>query len=276
MLGPFVEIIDQMLKEDAGSPRKQRHTARRIWQRLREEHGYGGGYTQVSEYVKACRERKQEAFVPLAFPPGTAKVDWGEALGIEADEVRKVYLFVLTLPWSNGRFVAAFPRPTLEFFLEGHRRAFDFLQGVPRCIIYDNLRSAVARVKRHHNRVLSKSFEAFAGHHLFEPRFCNVGQGHEKGHVESGVKWTQRNLFTPLPRFSGWEELNTRLAAQCRAQLEQPPRGEEKTPAQRLEEEQPAFLSVPPCPSGPGGKETWRVSSLCLVRFDSNDYSVPC
>ena len=177
VLGPFIPIIEQLLKHEqaAGAPRKQRHTAKRLWERLRTEYGYRGGYTQVCDYVRARAQRRQEAFVPLAFPPATAQVDWGEAVAIADGVVRKVYLFVLTLPWSNARFVAAFPRPTLEFFLEGHRRAFVFLQGVPRLIIYDNLKSAVVKVKRHHNRVLNKTFETFAGHHLFEPRFCNVG-----------------------------------------------------------------------------------------------------
>ena len=278
VLGPFIPIIDRILQHDkeGGVPRKQRHTAKRLWDRLRAEYGYRGGYTQVCDYVRAAAQRTQEAFVPLAFPPATAQVDWGEAVAIENDVVRKVCLFVLTLPWSNARFVAAFPRPTLEFFLEGHRRAFVFLQGVPRPIVYDNLRSAVVKVKRHHNRVLNKTFETFAGHHLFEPRFCNIGQGHEKGHVENGVKWAQQNLFAPLPRFSNWEEFNQRLAEDCRRRLDPCAPGQEKTGRERLEEERASFLSLPPWPLPVAGKQTWRVSSLCLVQFDTNEYSVPC
>jgi transposase len=277
VLGPFIPIIEQILKHDKeGVPRKQRHTAKRLWDRLREEYGYRGGYTQVCDYVRAAAQAAQEAFVPLAFAPGTAQVDWGEAVAIENDLVRKVYLFVLTLPFSNARFVAVFPRATLEFFLEGHRRAFVFFQGVARLIIYDNLKSAVVKVKRHHNRLLNKTFETFAGHHLFEPRFCNVGQGHEKGHVENGVKWAQQNLFAPMPRFSNWEEFNQRLAQDCRRRLDQLGQGQERTGRERLEEERPSFLSLPPWPLPLGGKQTWRVSSLCLVQFDTNEYSVPC
>ena len=277
VLGPFIPLIEQILKHDKqGVPRKQRHTAKHLWDRLRTEYGYRGGYTQVCDYVRAVTQRTQEAFVPLAFPPATAQVDWGEAVAIENDGARKVYLFVLTLPWSNARFVAAFPRPTLEFFLEGHRRAFVFFQGVPRLSIYDNLKSAVVKVKRHHKRVLNKTFETFAGHHLFEPRFCNVGQGHEKGHVENGVKWAQQNLFTPMPRFSHWEEFNQRLAQDCRRRMDHCAHGQEKTIRERLEEERASFLSLPPWPISVAGKQTWRVSSLCLVQFDTNEYSVPC
>jgi len=264
VLGPFIGIIEEILKRDSeGVPYKQRHTGKRLWDRLREEHGYRGGYTQVCAYVRARAERLQEAYVPLAFPPATAQADWGEAVAIDKGLVRKVHLFVLTLPWSNARFVAVFPRPTLEFFLEGHRRAFAFFGGVPRCIVYDNLKSAVVRTRR--PRVLNKTFQVFVDHHLFEPRFCNKGRGNEKGHVENGVKWARRNLFVPLPHFSEWEGFNQRLAQECRRRQDQ-----------RLDEERPSFLSVPPWPIPVGGKQSWTVSSLCLVRFDNNDYSVPC
>ena len=128
VLGPFIPIIDEIVKTDEKVRRKQRHTAQRIFERLREEYGYRGGYTQVCEYVRQARERRREAYVPLAFEPGTAQVDWGEAWALEGDQERKVHLFVMTLPWSDARFVATFPRPTQEFFLEGHRRAFVFFQ----------------------------------------------------------------------------------------------------------------------------------------------------
>ena len=202
VLGPFIAKIDQILEADKKAPRKQRHTARRIWERLREEYGYRGGYTQVGEYVNQARQRDREAYVLLAFEPGTAQVDWGEARVLDEGHWRKVHLFVMTLPFSGARFIAVFPRPTLEFFLEGHRRAFVFFQGVPRLIIYDNLKSAVVKVKRYHNRVLNKTFEQFSRHYLYEARFCNVGRGNEKGHVENGVKWAQKKLFVPVPCFT--------------------------------------------------------------------------
>lgn len=276
VLGPFVAIIDQILSQDRHAPRKQRHTARRIWIRLRREYGYRGGSTQVSEYVRQARERQREAFVPLAFEPATAQVDWGEVWAYH-DRCRcKIQAFVMTLPVSGARFVAMFPRQTLEFFLEGHRRAFQFFDGIPRRIIYDNLKSAVVQVKRGRGRVLNRTFEDFARYHLFTPRFCNVAKGNEKGNVENGVKWTQRTLMTPLPHFSDWGRFNEDIARSCRQHLEYAGPKRERTVAQRLSAERPHLLPLPPRAEPVGNKDSWTVSSMCLVRFDSNDYSVPC
>ena len=276
VLGPFTEVIEKILEADKHRPPKQRHTARRIWERLRQEHHYGGGYTQVSEYVRRARERDREAFVPLAFEPGTAQVDWGEARVLDEGHWRKVHLFVMTLPFSGARFVAVFPRPTLEFFLEGHRRAFAFLQGVPRLMIYDNLKSAVVKVKRYHNRVLNQSFERFARHYLYEARFCNVGRGNEKGHVENGVKWAQRKLFVPVPHFTDWSRFNQQTAEACRRHFDHIPQKQEQSVGQLFKTDQGALLPVPKRSVALGKKESWSISSLCLVRFDHNDYSVPC
>jgi hypothetical protein len=185
-----------------------------------------------------------------------------------------VHLFVLTLPFSDVRFVACFPRESLEFFLEGHLRAFNFLGGVPRRIVYDNLKAAVTRVGPGRHRELNATFEAFSRRHLFEAAFCNAARGNEKGHVENGVGWARRNLFVPLPSVSDWESCNARLEEACRGAQQLRLRGHEKTVAERLEEERPHFLPLAPWHL-PAAKP-WTVSSLCLVRFDSNDYSVPC
>ena len=213
--------------------------------------------------------------MPLAFEPGTAQVDWGEVWALERGHARKVHAFVLTLPCSGARFVAVFPRPTLEFFLEGHRRAFTFFGGVPRRIIYDNLKSAVIKVKRGRERVLNETFKTFAEHYLIETRFCNVAKGNEKGAVENGVEWTQRNLFVPLPQFSDWGEFNEQMVTGCRRHFDHVAQGHDDSVGQRFETDRRALLSIPKRPAPVGKKDSWSVSSLCLVRFDSNDYSVP-
>ena len=273
-LGPFVGVIDEILKSDPHSPPKQRHTAKRIFDRLRAEHGYTGGYTQVKSYVHECRYLLREAFVPLEFGPSQAQVDWGEAWVLEAGKPLKVHLFVLTLPFSDVRFVACFPRESLEFFLEGHLRAFAFLVGVPRRIIYDNLKAAVTKVGLGRRRSLNAIFDAFRQRHLFEAAFCNTARGNEKGHMENGVGWARRNLFVPMPAVSDWEGFNVDLAARCREQWAARLRGHETTVAERLEKERQYFLPLAPWHL-PAAKP-WTVTSLCLVRFDTNDYSVPC
>ena len=276
ILGPFKGIIDRFLQMDQHMPPKQRHKAPRVWERLKEEYDYPGGYTQVREYVARQRDKPKEAFVPLEFAPGEAQVDWGEAQVVCEGEQLKAHLFVLTLPFSNARFVACFPRETLEFFLEGHRRAFEFLGGVPRRITYDNLKSAVTKVGRGRRRDLNVSFKQFAEHYLFEPAFCNVARGNEKGHVEKGVDWGRGKFFVPIPRFEDWGIYNERLAEQCRVKMLEVSRGDERPIFERLDEERQYFYPIPASPARPKTLKTWTVSKLCLVRFDTNDYSVPC
>ena len=139
-LDGFTGIIDAILEADADPevPRKQRHTAHRIFERLRDEHGFTGGYTIVKDYVRARRQSTREAFVPLHHPPGHAQVDFGEAVVEVGGQREKIAFFCLILPHSDVWFVKAYPRETTEAFLDGHVSAFAFLGGVPRSILYDN------------------------------------------------------------------------------------------------------------------------------------------
>ena len=126
-----------------GSPGKQRHTAQRIFERLRDEYGFGGGYTTVKDYVREHRRRTQEMFVPLSHAPGHAQCDFGEALVVIGGVQQKAHYFVLDLPHSDGCFIKAYPAETTEAFLDGHVSAFAFLGGAPQSILYDNTKLAV-------------------------------------------------------------------------------------------------------------------------------------
>ncbi len=276
VLGPFIAVIDTILVSDKFERPKLRHTAKRIFDRLREEYGYAGSYTQVREYVAKVKDLRREAFVPLEFGPGEAQVDWGEAEVEHGGERVRAQMFIMTLPFSNARFVACFPRQTLEFFLEGHVRAFEFLGGVPKRIIYDNLKSAVTKVGRGRRRELNVTFENFARHYLFEPAFCNVARGNEKGHVEKSVYWARKNLFVPVPTCEDWSVFNEELAERCRGVFLQVCRGHERTISERFGEERAHLFPVPASRARPRTLKTWTVSKLCLVRFERNDYSVPC
>src|SRR5512142_2599199 len=185
ILGPLLPVVHQILKDDRKAPRKQRHTARRIFERLRDEHGYTGGLTVVKDAVRAWRRSQAEVFVPLAHPPGEAQVDFGEAEVVLDGRAAKVALFVMTLPYSDALFVCAFPRECTEAFLEGHARAFAFLGGVPRRISYDNSRIAVAKITGSRSRKVTDAFLRLKSHHLFEDHFCLVRRPNEKGHVET-------------------------------------------------------------------------------------------
>lgn len=274
-LGPFVEVIDGILESDKGAPRKQQHTAQRILERLREEHGYTGGYTQVRLHVKQKLAKMKERFVPLELGAGVAEADWGEAWVEDGGERRKLQLFVMTLPWSNARWVGAYPRATQEFFFEAHQRAFAFFGGVPRRIIYDNLKSAVQKVFRGRRRDLNAAFENFSEHYLFEASFCNVARGNEKGHVEGGVKWAQRSLMTPVPAWTDWSRFNEGLEERCRKALERPSDVEGWSIGRKLEEERGQLRPIPAAAPQAGRPRPAQASSLSLVHFDCNAYSVP-
>ena len=151
-------IIHEILESDQKSPKQQRHTAKRIFERLQVEYGYAGGKTVVEDAVRAWRQTHQEVFLPLVHPPGEAQVDFGEATIRQSGVERKVALFVMTLPYSGAIFIQAIPRECSETFLEGHRRAFEFFGGVPRRISYDNSAIAVIEVFQGRERKLTKEF----------------------------------------------------------------------------------------------------------------------
>ncbi len=274
-LDPWVGVIDQILQEDRERPRKQRHTAKRIYQRLREEHGFSGGYTIVKDYVRLRRLSQREMFVPLAHPAGEAQADFGEALVVMGGQERKAHYLAVDLPQSDDCFVMAFPAETTEAFLEGHQEAFAYFGGVPRRILYDNTKLAVGQILGDGTRTKTRAFAELQSHYLFEERFGRPGKGNDKGKVEGLIGYVRRNFLVPVPRCANWEELNARLREQCRQRRQQRLRGQEQTIGERFEKDQAALLPLPAAPYEACEKRTTRVSSLSLVRYRNNDYSVP-
>lgn len=274
-IGPFEPRIEQILKDDVQLPKKQRHTAKRIWERLRDEDGYTGGYTAVKEAVRRIRQTRQEVFVPLKHPPGEAQVDFGHALARVGGELRLVPFFVMTLPHSDAFFVAAFERECTETFWEGHVRAFDFFEKVPKRITYDNTSIAVSMIVGSRERRLTRGFLELQSHYLFDHHFCRVARGNEKGVVEGLVKYARLNFMVPVPRVRDFEELNEYLKESCRNDLRRRLRGKTQAKAELLVEDQAAMLPLPPVPFEAARTVDTGACSLSLVRFDRNDYSVP-
>jgi transposase len=159
-LDPFTGIIDRILSADDGRPRKQRHTSKRIFERLRDEHGYSGGITIVKDYVLVRRLRHREVFVPLRHDPGHAQVDFGEALAEIGGVESKIHFFAMDLPHSDACFVQAYPAETAEAFCDGHNAAFSFFGKVPRSILYDNTTLAVAARVRATTKAKSRGWSA--------------------------------------------------------------------------------------------------------------------
>src|SRR5664279_6300236 len=165
-LDPFIGIIDRMLEDDKGQPAKQQHTSKRIFERLRDEHGYPGGITIVKDYVHERRQRQREMFVPLRHDPGHAQVDFGEALAVIGGVERKAHFFAMDLPHSDAGFVQAYPAETTEAFCAGHVAAFDFFGKVPASILYDNTTLAVARILGDGTRQLTAVFSELQSHYV--------------------------------------------------------------------------------------------------------------
>jgi transposase len=274
-LDPFIGIIDQILEDDKSRPLKQRHTSQRIFERLRDEHGYAGGLTIVKDYVVERRQRLREVFVPLRHDPGHAQADFGEALAVIGGVERKIHFFAMDLPHSDACFVQAYPAETTEAFCEGHNAAFAFFGKVPQSILYDNTTLAVARILGDGTRQRTRVFSELQSHYLFADRFGRPGKGNDKGKVEGLVGYARRNFLVPLPHAASFAALNAQLLADCRRRQGDRLRGHGETIGERLGRDLAAFSSLPSAPYDACDKQPGRVNSLSQVRYRGTDYSVP-
>lgn len=262
-------IIERILAEDRERPRKQRHTAHRIYCRLKEEYGIHLSESMVRRLVRELRPREKDSFIPLSFAFGeNAQVDWGKARILERGVLVWDYVFHMRLSASGAEFVMSFPNDSLESFLEGHVRAFEYFGGVPRTITYDNLKSAVTKIIGR-DRVLQKDFVALKAHYLFEAVFANPAAGNEKGGVENLVGTVRRNFFVPMPAVDSFEEMNELH----RRQLDEQWKNEERL---RLwTEERRHLLPLPKAPFLACRTVPVKVNSLSLVTHRGARYSVP-
>ena len=274
-LDAWVGVIDQILEEDKARGRKQRHTAKRIWERLREEHAYTGGYTIVKDYVRLRKLSQREMFVPLEHPPGDAQADFGEAQVVIGGVERKAHYLAVDLPHSDDCFVMAFPAETTEAFLEGHNHAFAYFGGVPRTILYDNTKLAVARILGDGTRTKTRAFTELQSHYLFAEKFGRPGKGNDKGKVEGLVGYARRNFMVPVPHYATWEEFNAHLLVQSGKRRERKLRGHQQTIGERFQKDQQQLLPLPKAPYEACDQCSTRVTSMSLVRYRANDYSVP-
>jgi transposase len=274
-LDPFTGIIDQILEADKSVPKKQRHTSKRIFERLQVEHEFTGGRTIVKDYVHEQRLRQKEMFVPLTHPPGHGQADFGEALAVIAGVQRKVHFLAVSLPHSDACFVKAYPAETTEAFLDGHNAAFAFFGGVPQTMLYDNTKLVVARILGDGKRKRTRAFDELISHYLFTDRFGRPGKGNDKGKVEGLVGYARRNFLVPVPHSESFEALNANLEEQCRKRWDARLRGHSETIAERFERDKAVLLPLPGAPYDACEKLGTRVSSLSLVRYRNNDYSVP-
>lgn len=216
------EFIDGILESDQKAPRKQKHTARRIYDRIDKEQKVKIAESTVRRYV---RERKREMgigkgeiYIPQSYDWGEeGQIDWYEAWAVIGEEKQKVQIFSCRSMASGGAYHRAYPRATQQAFFEGHEMAFRYFGGVFRVLRYDNLTSAVRKILRGYQREETTRFIAFRSHWGFESSFCTPGRGNEKGGVEGEVGYFRRNHLVPMPEARDWADLNEQLLAGCRA-----------------------------------------------------------
>ncbi len=225
--------------------------------------------------MRENRRQTKEMFVPLLHPPGHAQCDFGDALAVIGGVERKAHCFVLDLPHSDGCFVIAYQAETTEAFLDGHVSAFSFLGGAPQSILYDNTKLAVAKILGDGRRQRTRAFTGLQSHYLFDDRFGRPGKGNDKGKVEGLVGYARRNFLVPIPSFEGFAALNVYLEQRCLERMDARLRGHAEIIGQRMERDLDVLMPLPPVAYDACDKQAGRVSSLSLVRYRTNDYSVP-
>jgi transposase len=275
-LGPFKGVIDEVLRLDEAAPPKQTHTAAQIHRRLVKEHGYQGSYDQVRRYVKSCRQRKRETFIPLHPQPGQRQeVDFGHVYIDFPDGRRKVPVLALTWGYSNRPFMMAMPTERVEAILSGMVAGFEFFGCVPREVWWDNPKTVATAILKGRDRKIHPRYAALASHYVFEPLFCMPRRGWEKPRVENRVYDLQRRFCTPVPRVKDLAELNAYLRQCCIEECKRTVRGQTETIAQRFSREREAALALPVHRFDPCIQTTARADKYQTIGFDSNRYSIP-
>ena len=280
---PIKETIESWVKQDSLEGRKYRRTAKRMYNVLRsDKYGYGGSYASVLRCFQEARERinknPAEVFIPLDFGPGQAsQFDWGEVKAVIGGQLTTLNLGAMQLCKSRKSYARAYPSQKQELLFDVHRRAFEHFGGVPRRVIYDNLRTAVKKILKGNHRNLQERFVEFSSLYLYQAEFCNPARGNEKGRIENLVGFIRENFFVPIPKFVTLEELNDRLLSflisVARTKIH--PESPYKTRHDVYEEEKESLIPLPT-----HGYECCRVThaavtSYSTVHFETNQYSVP-
>ena len=277
-LGAYIPIIDTWLEDDCKLPRKQRHTAWRVFCRLRDEHGFTGCYSSVKRYVRKKRfvmKTSDEGFLPLAHPCGWDQVDFGEFMYYDAVQKEQTgYALTVSFPHSNKGYTQAFPSQNQECLLEGMKRIFEYIGGVPVRLRFDNMTTAVAQVLKGSERTLTDGFARFMLHYRFQADFCNPAAGNEKGNVESKVGYSRRNAFVPVPTITSFDDYNDWLFDWCETDAERD-HYKYKIPIQELwEEDYAQLLRLPEYPFSVFRYEALSVNKSGFAVIDTNRYGL--
>ena len=281
VLGPYQTIIDGWLEKDQGQPKKQRHTSRRVFNRLVAEHDFTGGESTIRRYVRKTKidlglDLSCQVFIPCEPDAGReAEVDWGTATAIIAGESVRLKFFCMRSKFSGKHFVRFYPCERQQPFFDGHTKAFEFFGGIFPVLIYDNLTTAVRKVMQGRNRLEQESFRKFKAYHSFEARFCNPASGHEKGGVEGIVGFARRNYMVPVPEAASIDALNEEILKQCLAYGSHKLAGREQCVDTLYEQEKETLLPQPEVAYSNIHAHEGRADKYGTVIVDKNRYSIP-
>jgi len=271
ILDPHLETIERWLSEDKTARKKQRHTAKRVYERLVKEEGYSGSYRSVAVCVAQLRKRVYQQIspaLPLRHIPGEAQVDFGEADYIEhGRRVHGSYL-VLSFPASNAGFAQLTPAQNQECLFEALIAIFGEIGGVPSRIWFDNASTMVVRVKRNGERDLTDGFRRFQEHFGFEAVFCNPAAGNEKGNVENKVGYLRRNFLVPEPSFDELSAFNLQLFVHCREDMNRPHYREELLIGELHRADQAALRPLPRIPFDPARYESLLADGYGMIGLE--------
>lgn len=280
VLEPYLGIIDGWLEGDKENPKKQRHTAVRVYNRLKEEHDFQGAETTVRRYVRQAKLQMgldgRQVFIPCDPEAGIeAEVDWGRCHAIIGGQKTLLKFFCMRSKYSGKHFVRCYPCERQQALFDGHIRAFSFFGGVFPVLIYDNLTTAVQRIFKGKKRDLQESYDKFRAYYNFAPLFCNAGQGHEKGGVEGLVGYARRNYMVPVPEADTLEQLNEKLLAAFLSYGGHRIAGREHTVNELYEKEKKHLIALPAVPFGNLQTAIGKVNKYSTILVDKNRYSVP-
>lgn len=274
VLSGFESTIIRWLEDDKNAPRKQRHTAVRIFERLTAEEGYEGTYSPVQCFVKKYRADQQsvsDGFMELQWPPGTVQVDFGQADALIAGQRQTLHMLVVSFPYSNMRFVQAYRGETAECVCHGLRSIFQQVGGVPTLMVFDNATGIGRRVRTRITE--TKLFEAFKNHYRSESRFCNPESGHEKGNVENAVGFLRRDIMVPMPAATSIEQLNELLTQRAAGFAARKHWKKQLTSEELFCQDRQALLALPSSRFDPVQYEARKANKYGHVLIAQNTYA---
>lgn len=281
VLGPYRKIIEDWLKKDKDQPKKQRHTARRVYNRLRTEQGYQGSESNVRRYVRMVQMElglglASQVFIACEPEAGQeAEVDWGTATAVLGGEKVRLKFFCMRSKYSGKHFVRFYPCERQQALFDAHIQAFNFFGGIFPVLIYDNLTTAVRKVFQGKKRIEQERFSKFKAYYNFSSRFCTPGSGNEKGGVEGLVGFARRNYMVPVPEADSLESLNEKLLADCLTYGSHKMAGRSESVAELFEGEKRHLLEQPEIAFSNTQPGDARVDKYATVMVDKNRYSVP-